>query len=235
MGSRQPSSQNQSRARRSRAAQQNAVQVAKKNDRKFLFLVGFFLVVIGVWALTFVPPRTLILAAILLLSLVVGIVGIWLLVRGRAQVAPLPVSGTVDLRNLLRLSPSEFEDFVGDLLEAAGRCTHVQRVGGVRDQGVDLLAKDRFGRPFVVQCKRYQPARKVAAREMRDFLGARLYYRADKGMFVTTSVFTKSARETVAQFQRHISLLEGEMLVQLMQEHWEALPERWRQRLQKNS
>jgi restriction system protein len=209
----------------------------------FRFLLVFFLIMIVLWMLTRVPWGVLILLGVVLLLLAVSVVGIWLFVRSRRYVydeieKEKPGKAfqgaalrSVGLEDLLRLSPSEFEDFVGDLLEVAGRCSDVRRIGGAGDHGADLLAKDRFGRPFIVQCKRYGPGRKVVAKEMRDFLGSRLYYHADEGMFVTTSVFTNSAREEMAQFYRHIFLLEGQGLMQLAQEYWEALPSRWRQRL----
>jgi len=132
--------------------------------------------------------------------------------------------------DLLRLTPGEFEDFVGDLLEITGQCSDVRRIGGAGDQGADLVARDRFGRPFIVQCKRYA-GHNVGAREMRDFLGARGIYGADECMFVTTSKFTDAARASMVHVRACVFLLDGAHLVQLVRENWEKLPNRWRQSL----
>jgi restriction endonuclease Mrr len=127
----------------------------------------------------------------------------------------------------LRLTPGEFEDFVGDLLTVTGQYRDVRRVGGTGDRGADLLARDRFGRPFIVQCKRYQPGRKVNAGEMRNFLGAKGIYRADECLFVTTSTFTEAARANMAHMQHTVFLWDGAKLTQLIEEYWSALPAHW--------
>lgn len=185
-----------------------------------------------------------ILLDIVLLLLVVCMIGIWLLRRKRERAAvkvdrrtriadtraPLPVAYAVTVADLLRLTPGEFEDFVGDLLEITGQCSDVRRIGGAGDQGADLVARDRFGRPFIVQCKRYA-GRNVGAGEMRDFLGARGIYGADECMFVTTSKFTEAARANMAHIRQSVFLLDGTNLVRLVRENWEKLPARWRQSL----
>lgn len=211
-------------------------------------LVMLLLTLVG-WALVHIPPGLLVLLGIALAALVIGACGIWLSRRGRqqavsedttrnveehvslAQVASIPNTRPLALDDLLRLSPGEFEDFIGDLLEASGQYTDVRRVGGAGDQGADLLARDRFGRPFIVQCKRYHAGHKVGASEMRDFLGAKNIHHADEGMFVTTSTFTDQARAARSQFHQQVFLLEGKDLLQLVQAYWTDLPARWQQRL----
>jgi restriction system protein len=107
----------------------------------------------------------------------------------------------------------------------------MRRVGGAGDRGADLLARDRFGRPFIVQCKRYHPGHKVSAGEVRNFLGAKGIYGADECLFVTTSTFTEAARNNLAQFRQSVFLMDGISLVQLAEQYWDTLSTRWQRPL----
>lgn len=226
----------------------NSSRAAENSSGMLWFLLVILLLALVVWTLIHIPPGLLVLLGIALTVLVIGACGIWLSRRGRqavsedvkgsakervslVPVASIPDSRQLALDDLLRLSPGDFEDFIGDLLEASGQYTDVQRVGGTGDQGADLLARDRFGRPFIVQCKRYHAGHKVSASEMRDFLGAKNIHHADEAMFVTTSTFTDQARAARSQFHQQVFLLEGKDLLLLVQEYWTALPAHWQQRL----
>lgn len=44
-------------------------------------------------------------------------------------------------------------------------------------------------------------------------------HRAKKGIFITTSIFTKDAEEYVAKIDSQIVLIDGEQLAQLMIDH----------------
>jgi restriction system protein len=175
----------------------------------------------------------------------IGIVSVWLVRRNQAAGMPgtlnrsdvavtrmaavaSPAGQPVTVADLLQLTPGEFEDFVGDLLTATGMCTDVRRIGGAGDRGADLLANDRFNRPFIVQCKRYHPGHKVRAGEMRNFLGAKGIYGADECLFVTTSTFTEAARENMLHLRNTVFLWDGERLAEVAREYWNSLPERWR-------
>lgn len=87
------------------------------------------------------------------------------------------------------MTGTEFEELVAGLCRRDG-CTEVRRVGGAGDNGADVLGRLPDGRTMVVQCKRYAPSRAVPNRELRDLLGARVHFRADVALFVTTSRFT---------------------------------------------
>ncbi|WP_078959804.1 restriction endonuclease [Streptomyces sp. NRRL B-24085] len=87
------------------------------------------------------------------------------------------------------MTGTEFEELVAGLCRRDG-CTEVRRVGGAGDNGADVLGRLPDGRTMVVQCKRYAPNRAVPNRELRDLLGARVHFRADVAVFVTTSRFT---------------------------------------------
>ena len=88
------------------------------------------------------------------------------------------------------MTGTEFEDLVAQLCRRDG-CTEVRRVGGSHDNGADVLGRLPDGRSMVIQCKRYTPSRTIASRELRDLLGARVHFRADVAVFVTTTWFSR--------------------------------------------
>ena len=118
---------------------------------------------------------------------------------------------------LLRLNPTEFEEFIGIVLEAMGmEYTHIQRIGGSGDHGADLYARNTFGLPIIVQCKRYAADNHVDSPDMQRFLGSVVHYRAAYGWFITTSSFTEPARRFAAMHSERIRLLDGEQLLALL-------------------
>ena len=55
--------------------------------------------------------------------------------------------------------------------------------------------------------------------EIQKFAGALQGHRANKGIFITTSVFTREAEDYVAKISSKIVLIGGEQLSQLMIDH----------------
>ncbi|MGW1494574.1 restriction endonuclease [Streptomyces sp. NPDC002402] len=88
------------------------------------------------------------------------------------------------------MSGTEFEELVADLCRRDG-CTEVRRVGGSGDNGADVRGRLPDGRTMVVQCKRYAPSSAIASRELRDLLGAKVHFKADVAVFVTTTRFSQ--------------------------------------------
>ena len=82
-------------------------------------------------------------------------------------------------------------------------------VDGVIDQ--DALGLDRI----YVQAKRYTDS-KVSSAEIRDFFGSLDRFKANKGLFVTTSTFSPSAKETADMLSKRLVLIDGLMLTRLM-------------------
>lgn len=129
-------------------------------------------------------------------------------------------------RELLELigaaPPQFFESLVLDLLHRMGYGTSrsdLQRVGGSGDGGIDgIISLDRLGLEKVyVQAKRWQKS--VGSPEVQTFMGALQLQAADKGVFLTTSTFTRDARETAGRAKGTIVLVDGARLAQLMIEH----------------
>lgn len=117
------------------------------------------------------------------------------------------VLGARRIEDVLRNSPEDFERLCRYLLAAKG--FKVKRRGGSGDGGVDLLAV-RPGERAVVQCKRYS-ARPVGVSVARELLGSVVAEKADHGYLVTTSTFTKDAREFARR--QPITLVDGVALV----------------------
>lgn len=86
-------------------------------------------------------------------------------------------------------------------------------VDGVIDQ--DALGLDRI----YVQAKRYQAGTNIGSSAVRDFFGSLDRFKAAKGVFVTTSDFSREARDTASQLSKRIVLINGDQLAGLMAKH----------------
>ncbi len=91
---------------------------------------------------------------------------------------------------------------------------------GVNDGGVDgVVKKDRLGLSSVyIQAKRYKDGNSVGAPAIQQFAGSMQERRADEGVFVTTSTFTRAAYDSVAKLRARIALIDGERLAEIMYE-----------------
>ena len=95
---------------------------------------------------------------------------------------------------LLTLKPAAFERLCQRILRESG-FTQVEVTGRSGDGGIDGRGIFRIGGllsfHIIFQCKRYTG--NVSAEQIRDFRGA-MQGRADKGLFITTSGFTREAK-----------------------------------------
>jgi restriction endonuclease Mrr len=84
-----------------------------------------------------------------------------------------------------------------------GSVTDVSKalVGGSGDGGLDgIIDQDHLGLDRIyVQAKRYAEGNRVGSGAIRDVFGSLDRYKATKGLFVTTSTFSSSARQTDEQ------------------------------------
>jgi len=123
---------------------------------------------------------------------------------------------------LLVGTPAFFEKAIVELLLAmgyGGSSNDAGRaIGQSGDNGVDgVIDQDPLGVDQIyLQAKRYAADNIVGASAIRDFFGALSLKKAQKGIFVTTSSFSKSARETAAQLGGRIVLIDGKQLGRLM-------------------
>lgn len=95
------------------------------------------------------------------------------------------------------MSPKGFEEFRARIFRTLG-FENVLIRGGSGDGGIDGLGEllvNRFLRTRVAfQCKKYGDASPITPERIRDFRGA-IAGRVDRGIFLTTSRFTKAASE----------------------------------------
>jgi restriction system protein len=88
-------------------------------------------------------------------------------------------------------------------------------LGRSGDDGVDgVIDQDALGLDRVyIQAKRYGEGNNIGLGAIRDFFGSLDRHRATKGLFVTTSTFSSSAKETAELLSKRIVLIDGEHLV----------------------
>ncbi|MDE0637815.1 MAG: restriction endonuclease [Candidatus Poribacteria bacterium] len=127
------------------------------------------------------------------------------------------------LEEIKKKPPAFFEKLVIDLLVAMGYGgSHEdagKAVGGGGDEGIDgIINEDRLGLDVVyVQAKQWEGS--VSRPEIQKFAGALQGQRARKGIFITTSEFTKGCVEYVKSIDSKIILIDGQQLAQFMIEH----------------
>jgi len=126
------------------------------------------------------------------------------------------------LDRVIAAPPDFFERLIVNLLVAMGYGGSLEDAGRALgksgDGGVDgVIDQDALGLDRVyIQAKRYQQGNTVGGGEIRDFFGSLDRFKAAKGLFVTTSDFTKDARETAGLLSKRIVLIGGDQLAALM-------------------
>ncbi|WP_197460544.1 restriction endonuclease [Thermodesulfatator autotrophicus] len=124
------------------------------------------------------------------------------------------------LQQIKKCPPSLFEKIVVDLLVRMGyggsRKDAGQAIGKTRDEGIDgIIKEDKLGLDVIyIQAKRWDNT--VGRPEIQKFVGALQAQRAKKGVFITTSSFSKEAIEYVAKIDTKVILIDGEQLAQYM-------------------
>lgn len=126
------------------------------------------------------------------------------------------------LDKVLELSPSAFEKLVLDLLIAMGYGGGYKESGAVTgkpgDGGIDgMIKEDKLGLDTIyIQAKRWAPDRKVGGEELQKFAGALTKQGAKKGVFITTSDFTKDALDFTQCGDLKMVLINGITLAEYM-------------------
>jgi restriction system protein len=129
------------------------------------------------------------------------------------------------LAAILALSPLRFERLILDLLRAMGYGGGAEgmyrETPGSGDGGIDgIIDEDALGLDAVyIQAKRYAPDNKVGREALQAFVGSLTGEGATKGVFVTTSDFSKPARDYVQRVQQRVVLINGDRLARLMIAH----------------
>lgn len=107
------------------------------------------------------------------------------------------------------LDPRRFEELVARLLEDHG--CEVSLTKRTRDGGYDIIGriKGSIASPlFLAECKRYAPLNKVGVEVVRGLYAVTEIQRANLGLIITSSSFTKDAREEKIRIGNRIELKE---------------------------
>jgi restriction system protein len=117
-------------------------------------------------------------------------------------------------------TPAFFEKLVVQLLVRMGYGGNLhdagQAVGQSGDGGIDgIIKEDRLGLDAIyIQAKRWENT--VGRPEIQKFAGALQGHRARKGVFITTSDFSKDAIDYVDRIDTRIVLIDGPTLAKFM-------------------
>lgn len=116
---------------------------------------------------------------------------------------------------VFNLSPREFEELVCELLNKQGY--NVKLTKQTKDGGKDIIVvqKSILGEFCIyVQCKKYNPSRPVSVGLVRELYGTIMSDNATAGMMVTTSYFSKDAKEYNKKIKHRMTLKDYNDLVQ---------------------
>lgn len=121
--------------------------------------------------------------------------------------------------------PDFFERLIVNLLLSMGYGGSTsdagRTLGRAGDDGVDgVIDQDALGLDRVyIQAKRYNSGNSIGSGAIRDFFGSLDRHKAAKGLFVTTSNFSSSAKDTAEYLSKRIVLIDGVQLAKLMIRH----------------
>jgi len=126
------------------------------------------------------------------------------------------------INKVVELSPAFFEKLVVELLVKMGYGGSIKDAGKAMgksgDEGIDgTIKEDKLGLDIIyIQAKRWKPGNVVGRPELQKFIGALAGQGAKKGIFITTSNFSKEAIEYTPRNKTKIVLIDGVQLAQLM-------------------
>jgi len=130
------------------------------------------------------------------------------------------------LESVLSATPSFFEQLVVDLLLAMGYGSALQDAGQAtrqtNDGGIDgYIQEDQLGLDTIyIQAKRWALDNTVGRPQIQGFVGSLMGEGATKGVFITTSSYSKGAIEYAKSMQNvRVILIDGQQLAKLMIEH----------------
>ena len=132
------------------------------------------------------------------------------LAEARRREAEIYAARALAIESYHRMNAREFEEALAYLCRRDG-CPEASVVGKAGDLGADVLAITPDGRRMVLQAKRYVAGNSVTGPALQKF-GGTCYsvHRADIAAVVTTSQFTKQAREYAAAMR--IALFDNDAL-----------------------
>lgn len=97
---------------------------------------------------------------------------------------------------LFNITPRQFEELIAELFHSFG--FEVELTKATRDGGRDIIAVNEtldIKTKYLIECKRYSPNNKVSVSIVQRLYGVKMSEAANKGILVTTSSYTRDARE----------------------------------------
>ncbi len=131
------------------------------------------------------------------------------------------------LSTILGKTPRAFEHLVAQLLHRMGYGGGISDAGKVtqysNDGGIDgVIKEDILGLGRIhIQAKRYDHDITIGREAIQNFVGALAVAQSNKGVFITTSSFSKPAIDYVATLngQTTVVLIDGQQLARYIYEH----------------
>ncbi len=121
------------------------------------------------------------------------------------------------------LNDRQFEQLIVKLMLGLGygEGGSGKRTGGTGDGAIDgVITEDVLGLDKIyLQAKRYSPENPIPPEKIREFAGAMDAHGILKGVFVTTSRYTRKAREFAEKTPKHLRLIDGDELAEIMVQH----------------
>lgn len=122
--------------------------------------------------------------------------------------------------SLRRISPRAFEELIAEIFSGFGYI--VELTAPSRDGGKDIVAiRTDHGivSKLLIECKRYVPPNKVDVGLVRQLYTVKQLEHASKALLVTTSYFTRPAREMERQHLYELELKDFDAVTGWVKEH----------------
>ena len=105
-----------------------------------------------------------------------------------------------------RMTPRDFELFVADIFEKLGFSVKITKA--TRDGGKDIIATKADPIPYtlIIECKHWGENHKVDVSVVRSVYGVQMAMQANQSVIVTSSRFTKDAREFAEERENMMAL-----------------------------
>lgn len=121
---------------------------------------------------------------------------------------------------LIELHHRKFEELIAEIIRSKG--FDVTLTTKTRDGGKDIIAlyKNPFGNQmFIVECKKYANNKKVGVELVRGLYGVKVAEKYNQAILVTTSTFTKDAKEFVKPLKCELALKDHKDIINWCKEY----------------
>ena len=171
--------------------------------------VGYLVAILSVLVLLLVIKIGGIGLLMILITILIGIGAIYLSGESLSSIFKRNLKGTT-LEELIQMTPYEFETFMARYFKGEGFA--VQQTKKTNDGGKDLILH-KHGQLYYVEVKRYSKRNGIQRPLIQKLVGA-CYPAKAKGIFVTTSYFSKGAIDEARR--SNVQLIDGQKLMKLL-------------------